>query len=127
MKKLFALLLSMLGFGLNTSAQSGYKNMDVADFARYIASDSVQLVDVRTPEEYEEGHLLRAMLINVQDSTFLTQAKAKLDKAKPVALYCRSGKRSSMASMLLSKEGYEVINMKGGILVWIEEHQPIVK
>lgn len=127
MKKLFALLLSMLGFGLNTSAQSAYKNMDVADFARYIASDSVQLVDVRTQGEYEEGHLSRAMLINVQDPTFLTQVKTKLDKAKPVAVYCRSGKRSSIASMLLSKEGYEVINMKGGILVWIEEHQPIVK
>lgn len=127
MKKLFTLLLGMLGFGLNTSAQSAYKNMKVADFAQYITSDSVQLVDTRTLEEYEEGHLPKSILINVQDSAFLIQARAKLDKSKPVAVYCRSGKRSAAASALLSKEGFQVTNMLGGILAWIEAEKPIVK
>ena len=90
-------------------------------------SSATQLVDVRTPEEYAEGHLEGAVNIDVNDSTFLQHATASLEKGRAVAVYCRSGKRSALAASLLAKQGYNVINLLGGILAWKEDQKPIVK
>ena len=99
--------------------------MNVDNFSKYITNDSVQLVDVRTPEEYAEGHISGAKNINVFDSDFVDEAEKTLDKSKPVAVYCRSGKRSADAARELSDIGFNVANLEGGILVWKEEHKPI--
>ena len=127
MKKVFLALLAALGFQVNAAAQNSFENVDVEHFERIIQSDSVQIVDVRTPEEYASGHIAGALNLNVQDSTFKSQALAKLDKARPSAVYCRSGKRSALAASILAAEGMKVTNLLGGIIAWVEAGKPTTK
>ena len=63
-----------------------YKNMGVDDFQTYVASDQVQLLDVRSQDEFDEGHIAGAVLVDVNDSTFVDNALAVLDKQRPVAV-----------------------------------------
>ena len=79
----------------------------------------IQLVDVRHPEEFEAGHIDKAILINVQEADFITQAKSLLDKSQPVAVYCRSGRRSKEAARLLHKEGFKIYELDSGYLGWM--------
>lgn len=127
MKKVFLALLAALGFQVNAAAQNSFANVDVEHFERIIQSDSVQIVDVRTPEEYASGHIAGALNLNVQDSTFKSQALSKLDKARPCAVYCRSGKRSALAASILAAEGMKVTNLLGGIIAWVEAGKPTTK
>lgn len=124
MKKLLILLLSFLGMNACMNAQNkSYTDMDVATFAKYIANGDVQLVDVRTPEEYSEGHIEGARNINLFDDNFIEESQKSLDKSKPVAVYCRSGKRSAEAARKLSADGFQVTNLEGGILAWKENRK----
>ena len=92
-----------------------------AEFEAFLKNkEDVQLVDVRRPDEFKAGHLEKAILINVLADDFLTKAKSLLDKSKPVAVYCRSGKRSKDAAEKLTKEGYTVYDLDSGYLGWIE-------
>jgi rhodanese-related sulfurtransferase len=81
---------------------------------------AVQLVDVRRPDEFAAGHIDKAVLINVLESDFITKAESLLDKSKPVAVYCRSGKRSKDAAGKLTKKGFVVYELDTGYLGWIE-------
>ena len=88
---------------------------------------SIQLVDVRTPEEYKEGHIKNAENMNVKDNDFLDQM-SKLDKDEPVYVYCKFGGRSTKAANQLKSAGYKKIyNLKGGIKQWIAEGKEISK
>ena len=128
MRKILLILLTLIGLnGCMNAHNKSYVNMDVERFAEYLTNDSVQLLDVRTPEEYAEGHIAGSRNINVFDSDFLDEAEKTLDKSKPVAVYCRSGKRSADAARELSDIGFNVVNLEGGILAWKENHLPISK
>ena len=77
-----------------------------------------QLIDVRTLEEFNEGHVQNAQNICVTDADFKEKI-SKLDKNEPVYLYCRSGKRSAKASEILKEMGFkEIYDMEGGFLEW---------
>ncbi|QAA82731.1 rhodanese-like domain-containing protein [Aequorivita sp. H23M31] len=77
-----------------------------------------QLVDVRTLEEFKEGHLKNAQNICVTDDDFAKQIE-KLDKDEPIYVYCRSGKRSAKAAQILKDKGFkEIYDMDGGYLNW---------
>lgn len=118
MKKIIALLLGLLGLTTNASAQSdSIKTVDAAQFAEFIKSDSVFLVDVRTAEEYAAGHIPNAKNVDVLKSDFKDRVET-LSKNKEIAVYCRSGKRSLMAANTLAKMGYKVINFRGGWKEW---------
>ena len=118
MKKIIALLLGLLGLTTNASAQSdSIKTVDAAQFAEFINSDSVLLVDVRTAEEYAAGHIANAKNIDVLKFDFKDQVEV-LPKDKEIAVYCRSGKCSLMAANTLAKMGYKVINLRGGWMEW---------
>ena len=118
MKKIIALLLGLLGLTTNASAQSdSIKTVDAAQFAEFIKSDSVFLVDVRTAEEYAAGHIPNAKNVDVLKSDFKDRVET-LSKNKEIAVYCRSGKRSLMAANTLAKMGYKVINLRGGWMEW---------
>ena len=118
MKKIIALLLGLLGLTANASAQSdSIKTVDAAQFAEFIKSDSVFLVDVRTAEEYAAGHIPNAKNVDVLKSDFKDRVET-LSKNKEIAVYCRSGKRSLMAANTLAKMGYKVINLRGGWKEW---------
>ena len=84
------------------------------------SEDSVQLVDVRTPEEYKVKHLKGAQNICVTDDDFSEKVKT-LDKNKPVYVYCKMGARSADAAQKLRKLGFtKIYDMDGGILLWEE-------
>ena len=85
------------------------------------------IIDIRTPREFSQGYIEGAININYYDKTFLEQI-AKLDKNKPIYIYCRSGSRTSSASKKLSKLGFtEVNDLEGGIITWARNHYKIVK
>jgi len=88
--------------------------------------DNVSLLDVRTIEEYKEGHLRDAKLIPLQTlSDNLTMLKA--DKDKKIIVYCRSGNRSVAASRILESHGFTPLNVKGGIIQLMGAKVEIVK
>jgi len=88
--------------------------------------DNVSLLDVRTIEEYKEGHLRDAKLIPLQTlSDNLTMLKA--DKDKKIIVYCRSGNRSVAASRILESHGFKPLNVKGGIIQLMGAKVEIVK
>lgn len=112
--------------GLHSCAKANdtahYQDMNVAEFEKFIDNPEVQILDVRTPEEFASGHIPGAVNIDVFDRNFLQEVTSKLDKSRPVAVYCRSGRRSADAAALMSKNGYNVANLSGGILAWSPQH-----
>ncbi len=87
----------------------------------------VQLVDVRTPEEYSEGHLKGAVNYNLNANDFDNNLN-KLDKSKPVMVYCLGGGRSAEAAEKMKEKGFaEVYNMKGGMMKWNAANKPVEK
>jgi thioredoxin len=84
-----------------------------------------QLIDVRTPAEFGEGHLPKARNVDVQGADFARQI-ATLDKSKPVFVYCLSGGRSGRAAAQLRELGYtNVYDLEGGYLKWSARMKPI--
>lgn len=107
---------------LSAGCQEGnFKSIPVKEFEKVLQQDNVQLVDVRTPVEFSEAHIPGAININVMDISFQNLADSILRKNRPVALYCRSGKRSKKAAEILSKEGYIVYELADGFNSWQEE------
>lgn len=87
-------------------------------FEQKISEKEVQLVDVRTPEEWSKGVITNAHLINFFNDNFKEEL-SKLDKDKPIAVYCKSGGRSGKTTKLLSELGFkEIYDLKGGYLNW---------
>ena len=102
------------------------KTIPAEEFAQYITEEGVQLLDVRTPEEYAEGHLEGAVLVDFKADGFVEKAEAQLQKDKPVALYCRGGRRSHSAAELLYKAGFQqLVELQGGITAWNEAGKPV--
>lgn len=92
------------------------------EFHDATAGNNVQLLDVRTAEEFKEGHLDHAVNIDVLKDDFSEKAKT-LDKDQPLYLYCRSGNRSAKASTILKDMGFkEIYDMEGGYLKWESEN-----
>ena len=78
----------------------------------------IQLVDVRTKEEFLEGHLHKAQNICITDDDFKEKV-AKLDKDHPVYVYCKGGGRSAKAAQILKEMGFkEIYDMEGGLMNW---------
>ena len=125
MKKILTFLLAALG--LNTACSQNFENYDVKEFAELITDSSVVILDVRKTDEFAEGHIKGAILIDQLQSDFVEQAKDKLPTDKTIAVYCRSGRRSANAAGKLSDIGYKCVNLKGGILAWKEANMPVIK
>lgn len=102
-------------------------NMSAAEFKKAIENRNVQLVDVRTPEEYATGHIAGAILLDFHNNDSFLKGIEKLRKDMPVALYCKSGRRSANAARIFSEKGYTVINLNGGITEWNSALLPTIK
>lgn len=111
----------------STTALDTFANIGVDEFQTLIADPSVQLLDVRSQEEYDEGHIAGATLVDVNDTAFVEKAMAVLDPQRQVAVYCRSGRRSARAASLLAAKGFKVTNMAGGVIAWQDAGKILIK
>lgn len=118
------LFLFFVFLGISSIDAHGQTNrhddkLPVAGFSEKIAqTHRATIVDVRTPSEFEKGHLAGALNINWNDESFDEQI-ALLDKSAPIFLYCHSGGRSGRAYERLKEMGFEhVFDMQGGMLAW---------
>lgn len=125
--KLKSFLYSAIVFimiSCNAQTSKNIQTIEVAAFAKEIkTTQKPQILDVRTPEEFAQGHINNAQNIDWQNENFVKNTE-KFNKNKPVYVYCRSGKRSLKASEKLSALGFKKIyNLDGGFLKWNAEKQ----
>lgn len=99
--------------------------MKPQEFEVAIQSPEVYLLDVRKPDEYATGHIAGAHNLDVLDPSFEIESVKVLPKDKTIAVYCGTGRRSAMAAEKLEKEGFNVINLEGGITAWKEAGLPV--
>lgn len=116
--------MAMVGL-TSACGQQSYENTDVKSFAQLMENADVVLLDVRTEEEFKEGHLEGALNIDQGKEGFVDKVKAALSTDKTIAIYCRSGRRSANAADKLAAVGYKCINLKGGIIAWKEANMPV--
>jgi len=101
------------------------KKVSVQDFSKVIQDKNVTLVDVRTADEYAEGHIKGAVNVDFKKRTFPDYITA-LDKNKPVAVYCRSANRSGKAALIMQSLGFKKIyDLDGGIKAWKAANMPV--
>lgn len=123
------IFLLICGISLLTACNSTAQqtNLSIAEFEKAIAQKNIQLVDVRTPGEYQSGHLNNAFLADWNnEKEFQLRAKA-LDKSKPVYTYCLSGARSNAATEWLRQNGFTAYNLTGGINAWKRADKPVAQ
>ena len=120
MKRLIMINLfcSLLGLFGCQAQSSKYKTVGVDEFATIIADTTVVRLDVRTANEYAEGHIDGAINIDVLGADFESKALQTLPKEKTIALYCRSGNRSKRAAKILADKGYQVVELSTGYMGW---------
>ena len=128
MKKLLFSILAALGLFANAQSQSEVEVLEPQAFIERVKADtSAIILDVRQPEEFAEGHLAQAINLDWLNQTVFINGLAKLNKQKTYYIYCRSGRRSQAAAGKLKAEGFQVIDLKGGYLHWVELGLPLVK
>lgn len=102
---------------LNKTVRS-YEDLYSSEFQEKLNNNPNAIVlDVRTPDEFQSGKLPEAVNINIMDHNFLNNISG-LDRSKTYFVYCRSGARSGQACAVMASQGYEVINLAGGIINW---------
>lgn len=121
MKKITIFLSLVFALSLTNCAnenQSEIKVISPEEMQTLLELDDVQIVDVRTPEEYKDGFIDNSQNIDFNSPTF-DEDITKLDKSKPVILYCKSGGRSAKCSQKLKEAGFvKIYDLEGGITQW---------
>ena len=126
MKKLYfvsiLLLLTSCQFSFNRSVSGAgeINSVTVEEFEKAISDSKVQLVDVRTPEEFAQGNIPGSINIDVNSGHFGADVDSLLDEENKVAIYCRSGRRSKKAAEILSMMGFDVVELDKGYNGWVE-------
>lgn len=118
---IFLLLVQSCSIGQKTS--ENYYVLDLEKFEQTIELDSSSLlVDVRTPEEFEAGHIEGSINIDFKNPAFTENIKV-LDKSKTLYIYCRSGNRSQQSSKIFLEYGFPKVNdLEGGYLNYQKAH-----
>ena len=113
---------------MSCQGQTGVHVLTVDAFEQKLnATPQKIILDVRTDEEYAQGKMKNATQIDYYQSNFKAEI-AKLDKTKPVFVYCAGGVRSNAAAKILIQQGFtEVYDLKGGLSAWTNSGKPIVK
>jgi rhodanese-related sulfurtransferase len=125
MKKVIAILASVLLLA-GCSTSSSAMDLNVSEFSSKVTDAGVVTLDVRTPGEFNEGHIERAILVDFQSGNFENEI-ASLDKTKTYAVYCRSGSRSGQAVKVMKDAGFtKLYNLDGGVIDWANAGLPLV-
>ena len=128
MKILATAITIIIGSVIAASAAEPVNVTPAAASTWLAATPNARILDVRTKEEFATGHLAKAILIPWTDKDFKARAAKELDPAKPLLVYCRSGRRSAEAAAALAKLGFtDIRNVEGGILAWEKAGKPITK
>ena len=123
MKNIIPFLLLLLLPSCSGESRTPDKSivLPVEEYTQNLNSDTTAyLIDVRTPEEYNEGHIEGAVLMNVMDEQAFLAGIDTLDTSHTYYIYCRSGRRSQKASGLMSDCGLKVVDLQGGYNAWQE-------
>ena len=119
----FLLMVSAIFSGqVCTDADTIVKKRSAEEFSKLIAEKGTVLLDVRTAEEFAEGHISGALNIDINKEDFAQRAATlNLQADTPLAIYCRSGRRSANACSILAEQGFRNISdLSGGIIGWLE-------
>ena len=96
--------------------------LNTKDYKEVVVGKDVQLVDVRTPDEYNAGKIDDAINIDYFNQETFKKEFEKLDKNKPIYVYCKSGHRSHESAVLLEEMGFkEIYDLEGGYMAWTEK------
>lgn len=129
MKTCIRLILAAILTGASANGQEPAKSqpIPVEEAATKIQSGA-QVLDVRTKDEWDAGHLKDAKHVPLTMDGYADKAKAVLDPNKPVVVYCHGGNRSAAAVTRLRAGGFTaVFDLAGGITAWEKEGKPVVK
>ena len=125
MKKVIATLAVVVLLAGCSSSPSA-TDLSVSEFTGKVAEQGLVTLDVRTPGEFNEGHIEGAQLIDFQSGNFENEIAA-LDKSKTYAVYCRSGNRSGQAVKIMRDAGFKnLYNLNGGVIDWANAGLPLV-
>ena len=114
-------------FGCDSTQAEAFQSLTVEEYAKAIEDTTIVRLDVRTAEEYAEGHIANTLNIDVLKDDFESKANATLPKDKVIAVNCRSGKRSKNAARILVKNGFKVIELDAGYNDWVAKGMPVTK
>lgn len=124
MKKIIVFCCFLIMSGVSLSCiddkfeKDEIKQITAEEMQSILDLEEVQLIDVRTPKEHEENHIPNSQNIDFNSPTFADDI-SKLDKNKPVILYCKSGRRSAKCAKKMKDAGFEKIyDLEGGISKW---------
>lgn len=127
MVTLFLVVLFLFLYTLYKEKSKAFQNVNVDQLTRLVNQQNAQVIDVRSKEEFNQGHIVNAINIPMDD---ITSGKAKFDKLKkkPVIACCQMGRVSATACQKLTAEGFEqVFNLQGGINAWVSDKLPLSK
>jgi rhodanese-related sulfurtransferase len=122
---LFFITLTLTGCAQNKDDKKEPKTLPAKDFQTAIQKEAVQVLDVRTANEYAGGHIQNALQANWNDPKEFENRTQYLDKQKTVYVYCQAGGRSAAAQAYLIDKGYNVINLEGGMSNWKMNKLPV--
>lgn len=117
---LYTAIATITAFTMGCAGGKGFRSVGVDQFAETAKEPETQLVDVRTAEEHTAGHIPGSINIDVKSDNFIDEASRTLDKKRPVAVYCRSGRRSKNAAEQLAGKGFKVIELDSGYSGWVK-------
>ena len=121
MKKLLllaGLMIALMSYSCKSAPKDGIELVTPEEMRELAQLENIQLVDVRTPEEYKEAFIEGFQNIDYLSDSFSTDVE-KLDKTKPVIVYCKSGRRSANCAEELREKGFvKVYDLDGGITQW---------
>lgn len=121
------LITAFLSCALLAHASEPVKHVQAVEASKIIAEGKTAVIDVRTAEEFAEGHIQGAKNIDVFASDFKAQL-GKQDKKQPVLVHCQSGGRSTNSLEVFQKLGFEkIIHLDGGFSGWKKAGLPVQK
>ncbi|MEH6704456.1 MAG: rhodanese-like domain-containing protein [Galbibacter orientalis] len=120
MKKIVLIIIIMSSlFGAKAQQNNSIKILAASEFNEAISNNNIQLVDVRTEQEFKEGAIEGALNIDFFQQEKFSEEFSKLDKKEAVYLYCRSGNRSQQAAAKLQEMGFsQIYDLQGGYMGW---------
>ena len=131
-QKLASLIIATLAFcgavlAEDKKSPDGATHVKAEEAGKLVKEGKVAVLDVRTADEYKDGHIKGAKNIDFTENNFESEA-AKLDKSKPYLVHCQGGGRSTKSLEVLKKLGFQhIYHLDGGFSAWEKAGQPLEK